>query len=558
MSHREFNWVDYEVSVPAPVAREMRWLTTARAAAPGVEAPGAPPEILLSIPLPNLNGYPTPRDKAKILLDSAAEVEHALMVQYLYAAYSLKGSDEAPPEFEDVLDEGFRRSWPQTLRAIAREEMGHFMTVQNLLIFLGLAPNFEREDCPPRDDLYPFRLKLQPLTRASLAKYVAAEAPGDATGIQDIIDLATEKAGTMVNRVGILYGLLGLVFARQDQIDPGATEDARWNAIVRAIRDAAYQQDCEPGHWHLPDRELHPETFEQQADPDDWNVGQLRVHRVKDRALAVDAIRDIGVQGEGPTSGDETAHFEQFLRIFRGGDGLPPFPPQGSWVPTRQVPINPKAEDFARLRPRGWAELANERYALLLGFLYHYLFATGEVRQILTGWIFAEMRSRLGFIARELTSMPLFADPSSSDRAAAPFKLPEQLTLPDDERARWRVHRERTTTAIAIATQLHSAGALDPLDGYLVRLLASDQARLETMTAMEEHAEPTMATSFVRDIGPLFRPKDIAHMAFRMDLAAFDDVRELHEDVVARVSDAESPMPPRPDLQRWIDEGFPP
>ena len=32
------------------------------------------------------------------------------------------------------------------------------MTVENLLILLGLVPNFERQDSPPRTDLYPFPL----------------------------------------------------------------------------------------------------------------------------------------------------------------------------------------------------------------------------------------------------------------------------------------------------------------------------------------------------------------------------------------------------------------
>jgi hypothetical protein len=36
----------------------------------------------------------SPVDKVEILLESVAEIEHALMVQYLYAAYSLKSSGE--------------------------------------------------------------------------------------------------------------------------------------------------------------------------------------------------------------------------------------------------------------------------------------------------------------------------------------------------------------------------------------------------------------------------------------------------------------------------------
>lgn len=519
----------------------------------------------VTVPLPNLSAYPTPRDKAKILLESAAEVEHALMVQYLYAAYSLKSKDQVDAEHERLLDwdDESGQSWPLTLLAIAREEMGHLMTVENLLILLGLVPNFERQDSPPRTDLYPFPLKLQPLTRSSLAKYVVAEAPWDATDIDGIVVLATGKAGSTINHVGILYGLLGVVFCREDQIEGGATGHPHWDAILRLIRDASYEQDRAPEHWHLPDSEFGPGTVERQADPADWNIPplrpQVRVYRVADRANALDAIRDIGEQGEGPSSEGQTSHFERFLRIFHA------FPAPGMWVPTRPVPTDPKVTDFTDPRTRGWAELADARYALLLGFLYHYLFTSGDVRRIVTGWIFAEMRSRLGFIARELTAMPASADPNS--RAGIPFTLPRLLTLPDDEATWWCIHLARTTEAIAIAQRLRGAGTPDPFDEFLTHLVSSDQARLETM---KEHAGPT-TTSFVRDIRPLFRPKDVDHMRPRgTNLTNLEDVRDFGEFIVDLVQhdrdDRRMPKPPGQRwtptqvqlVQQWIDERFPP
>ena len=93
-------WIDYDVSLPASLLPQMRSLVIAQAAAPEPEAAGAPPMARVTVPLPDLSAYPTPRDKAKILLESAAEVEHALMVQYLYAAYSLKSKDQVDAEHE--------------------------------------------------------------------------------------------------------------------------------------------------------------------------------------------------------------------------------------------------------------------------------------------------------------------------------------------------------------------------------------------------------------------------------------------------------------------------
>ena len=107
--------VDDEVSLAAPTARHVRSLTTEQAAAPELELGVGPPSEV-TIPLPNLSAWPRARDEAKILLESAAEVEHPLMVQYLYAAYSLKNKREvSDPAQNRALDDTSDRSWPHTL-----------------------------------------------------------------------------------------------------------------------------------------------------------------------------------------------------------------------------------------------------------------------------------------------------------------------------------------------------------------------------------------------------------------------------------------------------------
>jgi hypothetical protein len=67
-------------------------------------------------------------DWTVFLLHTAAEVEHALMVQYLYAAYSL---GEAPFQGPNVPTsaQGLVASWRGTIVSVAREEMGHLITL---------------------------------------------------------------------------------------------------------------------------------------------------------------------------------------------------------------------------------------------------------------------------------------------------------------------------------------------------------------------------------------------------------------------------------------------
>jgi hypothetical protein len=559
----EFRWIEYEIRVPR--TSPLIGLKARLRSSSVVDEP------IVVVDLPDLSGWQSPLDKAEILLESAAEIEHALMVQYLYAAYSLKSRKEvSDPSQKKVLydddDESpddQSHSWPHSILGIAREEMGHLLTVQNLLLALGLPPNFEREDFPPRKDLYPFALHLEPLSQHSLAKYVVAEAPTNASDIDDIVNVAQGSLAAQINHVGVLYGLLGLVFATPEQVQEGATSGDSWDAMVSHLALAAGQQ-ASPDSWHLPDSAFEVSASEQQAEPSDWQVGGLRVHRVADRATARAAIRDIGEQGEGPTSSGEQSHFERFRLIYRGQVGVPAFP-AGEWVPTRNVSTDPRVTDFVDQRTRRWAELADLRYGLLLGLVEHYLLTSGDDRKLLTAWIFAEMRSRVGFLARKLTTM---STEVGSGVASIPFTLPVPLHLPEAETARWTVHKQRVEAAITKIQEIQPT-TTDQADRlYLSSLLTSDQARLAFIATRT--IPPTSTTSFNRDILPLFRPVDIEHMTdFGLDLSSYEKVKRSAPRILARLrrTEPELVMPPPPhqrwtkaqtDLfERWMVEGHP-
>ncbi|MEO8429304.1 MAG: ferritin-like domain-containing protein, partial [Verrucomicrobiota bacterium] len=113
------------------------------------------------------------RDYLVLLLHIGAELEHCLMVEYLYAAYSL-GGEQVP---KDARSQGIVRRWRDQILSVAREEMGHLLTVQNVLCLLGGPVTFDREDFPWDTVFYPFPFRLEPLTLNSLACYVYAEMP---------------------------------------------------------------------------------------------------------------------------------------------------------------------------------------------------------------------------------------------------------------------------------------------------------------------------------------------------------------------------------------------
>jgi Ferritin-like len=108
------------------------------------------------LPLSNLS----PEDEVVDLLMNAAEIEQGLLLQYLYAAYSAT----------DLTISGI-------VKEIAIEEMGHLMTVQNMLLACGQLPYFARDDWAIPTHFRPFSFALEPAGRESLAKYAAAEMP---------------------------------------------------------------------------------------------------------------------------------------------------------------------------------------------------------------------------------------------------------------------------------------------------------------------------------------------------------------------------------------------
>ena len=107
------------------------------------------------------------------LLHEASEVEHALMLQYLGAAFSLK------PEYQDIA--GYGDPNAHDLIGVAIQEMQHLSAVNRLLVELGAAPHLARQDFPYEPDIYPFEFNLEPLSRRSVAKYTYTEAPAGAT-----------------------------------------------------------------------------------------------------------------------------------------------------------------------------------------------------------------------------------------------------------------------------------------------------------------------------------------------------------------------------------------
>jgi hypothetical protein len=415
-----------------------------------------------------------PRDEMVFLLHTGAEIEHALLVQYLYAAYSLKSPKEVPPEHSKKV-----REWKRTLLDIAREEMGHLISVQNLLRLIGGPVNLEREDYPFRSQLYPFPFRFEPLSRASLAKYVVAEMPNiaDPTDeVKEIVARATSApAGAsggagQVNQVGEIYG-----------------------RVMQLLN--VPQQGGEAG---LLDEDFVADPSNRQARYDAWGgAASVLVPDIANRANALLAVAELAEQGEGlDDSLERPSHYQRLLAIYRE------LPEAGEWEPTYPVPVDPDTGPSAGVidepehgritHPRSlkWAKLFNLRYRLLLAYLAHFLTMDGRLlddnadytpRGLLNKWTFDEMR-HLSEVAGKLVTLPRLEGepegperPERAERAGAPFELPYTLNLPDLERDRWRTHYDVIGTCISLEKSIEAAHPEDAGDELLQGLLMSDQ-----------------------------------------------------------------------------------
>jgi Ferritin-like len=436
----------------------------------------------------------SPRQNLIFLLQTAAEIEHSLLIEYLYAAYSLKPGLAIPgaPSAGLTTDD-----WKDAILNIAKEEMGHLLSVQNVLRYVGGPLHFDRKHLPYRSQLYPFPFVLRPLTKRSLAKYVFAEMPQQVPAAivpeaqQAIIrKLALEDAGGVgVNHVGVLY-----------------------DSIIQelgAFQDSDFTTDTGP--WQAVHTEWGHGTNDSHAAP----LTGVKVYSVDSVASATAALQSIAQQGEG--AGDTAdpavvanAHYKRFYDIYAAF-------PDSDFTPSLPVPTNPNTTDPLRpadaaeswredeLAPgritnsvtQHWAHLFNIRYRMLLSELTHLLSipaatlngkavtavtagATPTPRATLIKWAYADMHSpivSLASLAEILTHLDR-TDVAAAGKAGPPFELPYTLEMPDRARDRWQVHTELITAFALVIDKLDPPPGADQ---QLQQMKAADAQRMQVI-----------------------------------------------------------------------------
>jgi hypothetical protein len=241
---------------------------------------GAEPEIVVES-----------RKELTYLLSQGAELEHALMCQYLYAAFSLKTAEDGLSE-RDV--ERVER-WRRAILKIAGEEMLHWAVVQNLLAAVGSAPFVSRPHFPHQAMGYPpgVQLALLPFGEVSLQHFIFLERPAD----DDSAD------GEGFEPVGP-----SLEPMRPDEIVPRGQEFGTVGHLYRSCARGLARLAEKYGE----DRLFIGPVFHQA---DETSFGWPSLGPISNLEQAEAAIERIVEQGEGATGDWTDAHFGRFLAV---------------------------------------------------------------------------------------------------------------------------------------------------------------------------------------------------------------------------------------------------
>jgi CDGSH-type Zn-finger protein/truncated hemoglobin YjbI len=233
------------------------------------------------------------REALIYMLCEAAELEHGIMCQYLYAAFSLKQTEDeglTPAEAEAA------QRWRKTIEHVATQEMLHLSLVQNLLSAIGGAPHLSRPNFPHPATHYPagVHLALLPFGEPALQHFMFLERP-------EGMDLNDAEGMAAFGRAAPAV--------QQGEIVPRSQDFATVGHLYRSV---------EAGIAHLADkfgeRWLFVGPPRAQATQQYFSWPELVA--VTDVASAQKAIDEILEQGEGPRGHWKDAHFGQFVQIL--------------------------------------------------------------------------------------------------------------------------------------------------------------------------------------------------------------------------------------------------
>jgi hypothetical protein len=362
------------------------------------------------------------REELILALQEAARVEHGLLVQYLFAALSLKRTEDEGLAWDEL---EMVNGWKADLLRIAKDEMGHLGTVMNALSSVGGFPSLQRPRFPSlSEDWFPVPFSLNACSLETLQRFVRFESPKPRPRAARRFALDAPELPHF-EFVGELYRSI-----RQGFVDVGGT-----NPALFVGRPGA--QD--PSNWGLafPPRPI-------------TSVAQAKA--------AIDALVK---QGEGtPRGTDPLAHFATFRRLVADYEAAIGRNPE--FVPHRPVVDNPVLRPTATdavgttVIPEDVVgfdvgSVHSSVYILLLQVLQVYYDPVPEENQVRGGLQNIARQLMMGLLrplGEVLTLLPATDDPVGPTCGPS-FELFGDIALSTDPKSRWTLMHERIVDVAA-------------------------------------------------------------------------------------------------------------
>ncbi|MFI6595789.1 ferritin-like protein [Nonomuraea sp. NPDC050536] len=413
------------------------------------------------------------REHLWFLLTEAAQLEHMILCQYLFAEFSLKDGTAEGLTQEQAEAVG---RWRKVLHDIAVEEMLHMALVANLMAAIGAAPTFGRPNFPQLSGYFPagFRLDLLPFGEQALRHFLYLERP---EGMQ-LQDAATFVPGA----------------PPREGLDPGALmpkgqEYATIGHLYRGLEEGLKDLTS-----RLGERAVFIGSPRAQATPELFRWPQLIAVTGLDSALA--AIDMIIEQGEGSRGDWRTAHYGRFLAMWEEYGELrrrdPSFEPAR---PTLAAYLS-QPFDLAEPRPlltdpvaRRVAELATVAYELVLHTLTRFFTHTDETTEqlgLLVGVAIGLMAAVVRPLGTALTTLP--AGPGHAGRTAGfAFEMYYAMSnfVPWREPS-WALLHERMQVLVQRCAEAARAGGAPPA------VTAAGQVAARFAEQLRAHVPPAL------------------------------------------------------------------
>ena len=399
------------------------------------------------------------REELVWLLVQAAELEHGLMCEYLFAQFTLKRSRD-----EGLSDEQLATvaAWEQVLIDVIKQEMLHLALTTNLLTAIGAAPHLHRPNFPILSRWYPpgVQIALVRFEERALRHFIYLERP-------EGMDLADAEGFAAVGQAQPLTNGDELMAVPEDYQTVGHLYRGIEHGLERLV-----QRHGEAGVFIGPPKaQATTEVFE-------WP----ELTAVTDLASAKAAIELIVEQGEGARGDWRNAHFGKFvalLQAYRAARAVDP-----SFEPAR--PVEPA---YVRRPPDVEAEVAtigdpltaqvadlfNAVYETTLQALSRYFVHSGETDdqvEVLARTAKHLMNRVMRPLGSILTTLPL--GPERPGVLAGPaFEIvqPSFYVLPHRQAA-WRILAERLEELADRTERLSQTTGLEPLAALQSELLS--------------------------------------------------------------------------------------